>query len=101
MPKKRNNENMPSISIHIPYAILDLIDRMVELGYYANRSDAIRELLRVQLLYMLNHGEICRKLAEQLEAKQKQKQGATKTVEEQIREQEEKELDAKLIPGRV
>ncbi|MEM4819050.1 MAG: ribbon-helix-helix domain-containing protein [Nanopusillaceae archaeon] len=101
MPRKQNSENMVLVSLYIPHAILDLIDRMVKLGYYSSRSEAIRELLRIQLLYLLNHGEICRKLTEQLEAEQTRKRKVKKPVEEHTQEQEDVELDGKLIPGRI
>ena len=45
MPKKNGNEKMIIISVHVPPRMLEMLDRLVEAGYYANRSEAIRAAL--------------------------------------------------------
>ena len=45
MPRKNGNEKMVIISVHVPPRMLEMLDRLVEAGYYANRSEAIRAAL--------------------------------------------------------
>ena len=45
MPRKVGNEKMVIISVHVPPRMLEMIDRLVDAGYYANRSEAIRAAL--------------------------------------------------------
>lgn len=37
-----NTKQMKLITLHLPYKTLEFVDRMVEEGYYPNRSEALR-----------------------------------------------------------
>jgi len=37
---------MKIVTVHLPYEIVELIDELVKAGYFPNRAEAIRELVR-------------------------------------------------------
>jgi Arc/MetJ-type ribon-helix-helix transcriptional regulator len=47
--KKEKREKMILISVHIPSALLQIVDNLVKQGVYPSRSEAIRDAIR-QLL---------------------------------------------------
>jgi Arc/MetJ-type ribon-helix-helix transcriptional regulator len=47
--KKEKREKMILISVHIPSALLQIVDDLVRQGVYPSRSEAIRDAIR-QLL---------------------------------------------------
>ena len=49
---------MELISVHIPSALLQIIDDMVRRGLYPSRSEAIRDAIRLLLVHFRdNHHE--------------------------------------------
>jgi Arc/MetJ-type ribon-helix-helix transcriptional regulator len=47
--KKQKREKMILVSFHIPKPLLDIIDGLVRQGVYPNRSEAIRDAIRLLL----------------------------------------------------
>lgn len=37
---------MKVVTVHLPHEIVELIDELVKAGYFPNRAEAIRELVR-------------------------------------------------------
>jgi Arc/MetJ-type ribon-helix-helix transcriptional regulator len=52
--KKEKREKMILISVHIPSALLQIVDNLVRQGVYPSRSEAIRDAIR-QLLERYFH----------------------------------------------
>jgi len=50
-------EKMELISFHLPKPLLDMIDDLVRRGIYPNRSEAIRDAIRLLLAHLGNHHE--------------------------------------------
>ncbi len=46
MPRTKSKDKMELISVHIPKKMLDELERLVEMGKYPNRSEAIRDAIR-------------------------------------------------------
>jgi len=46
MPKRIKEERMALVSFHLPRQMLECIDRLVKLGVFSSRSEAIRSALR-------------------------------------------------------
>jgi len=55
--KKEKREKMVLISVHIPSALLQIVDDMVQKGLYPSRSEAIRDAIRLLLQHFRNHHE--------------------------------------------
>jgi Arc/MetJ-type ribon-helix-helix transcriptional regulator len=53
MPKKKTEEKMVLISVHIPKQMLEELDEMVKQGRFPSRSEAIRVAVR-DLIYREN-----------------------------------------------
>jgi antitoxin ParD1/3/4 len=49
--KKEKRDKMVLISVHIPKPLLDVIDGLVRNGVYPNRSEAIRDAIRLLLMH--------------------------------------------------
>ena len=49
--RKRKEDKMILISVHVPQKTLERLDELVRDGVFANRSEAIRHALRELLLY--------------------------------------------------
>lgn len=60
MKSSGNKENLKTITIHIPYAYLKELDKLVEIGKFPSRSEAIR--VAVRDLLMLHKKELKGKL---------------------------------------
>jgi Arc/MetJ-type ribon-helix-helix transcriptional regulator len=37
---------MKIVTVHLPYEIVELVDNLVEAGYFPSRAEALRELIR-------------------------------------------------------
>ena len=50
-------EKMILVTFHVPKPLLDTIDDFVRRGIYPNRSEAIRDAIRLLLAHLGNHHE--------------------------------------------
>jgi len=51
------DEKMILVTLHVPKPLLDMIDDLVRRGIYPNRSEAIRDAIRLLLAHLCNHHE--------------------------------------------
>jgi len=53
--KKQKREKMEPVTFHLPKPLLNLIDDLVRRGIYPNRSEAIRDAIRLLLAHFIDH----------------------------------------------